>query len=401
MHRLTNPKRGYDWGSPTAIPEFLGEDPAELPVAEMWMGTHPVAPSSVDLDGIATDLSEVAGELPFLVKLLAASHPLSIQVHPGQSLAQAGFVREEAAGIALDARERIYKDPNAKPEMVFALTAFESLVGFRPTAEILRVLWGLDTPLTRRLSDELRATPGFNGIVRMLALLLDDAAPVDADEIHGVVVACRLALEHGRDIRRAYLTAIEVSEHFPDDVGTVVSLLLNRMTLQAGEAAFLGPGIIHAHLSGLCLEVMGNSDNVMRAGLTSKHIDRAGMLGCLDVGMSRVARVTPHQFGFSTEVFTPDVEEFALAVTQCSPIDVNGVALPGSGDRMLICIGGTVDVRNARGESVPLARGESLYASANDGALLAHGIGELALAFVPLDIAEHIDWPSGDLHDLV
>ena len=186
---------------------------------------------------------------------------------------------------------------------------------------------------------------------------------------------------------RAYVTAIEIAEHFPKDAGTVASLLLTRLTLQPGEATFLGPGIIHAHLSGMCLEVMASSDNVLRAGLTNKHIDRAALVQCLDNGMSRVARVNPEQHGFSTEVFSPDVEEFALSVTQCSHADDDGVELPGEGARILICTGGYVDVSNESGETIQLNSGESIYASEPDGVLRAHGIGEVAQAYTPLSDA--------------
>lgn len=397
MYRLVNQAKGYAWGSTSTIPNFLGVDASGDPVAEVWMGTHAFAPSSVEVEhGERLRLTDVAGELPFLMKILAADKPLSLQVHPSRALAEAGFAADEAQRIPLDAPNRSYKDPHHKPEMAYALTTFDSLVGFRPTAEILRVLSGLDTPLTQRLSEQLRAKPGFKGIVRMLARLLDEDDPVGQDEIREIVAACQEAMDRGIDIKRAYATAVEIAEFFPEDIGTVVSLLLNRLTLQPGEAAFLGTGIIHAHLSGMCLEVMACSDNVLRAGLTTKHIDRKGLVRCLDKGMSRVARVTPHQVGFSTDVFSPDVDEFALAVTQCSNADVDGVELPSRGARILICTGGHVDLENEAGQSITMARGDSVFASASDGILVARGIGEVAQAYAP-----HPDGPAGAMVDLV
>ena len=279
MHRLINQNQDFDWGSVDTIPRFMGAESAGGPVAEVWMGTHVLGESAVESErGGSQTLSSVVGELPFLMKILAADKPLSLQVHPTRALAEAGFAGEEKQGISLDAANRSYKDPNHKPEMAYALTRFDSLVGFGPTAEILRVLSGLDTPLTQWLGEQLRAKPGFKGIVRMLAALLDEDQPVGVDEIMQVVEACRDALERGMDIKRAYATVIEVAEFFPQDAGTVASLLLNRLTLQSGEAAFLGAGIIHAHLSGMCLEVMACSDNVLRAGLTNKHIDRGALV---------------------------------------------------------------------------------------------------------------------------
>ncbi|MFI5426808.1 mannose-6-phosphate isomerase, class I [Aeromicrobium sp. UC242_57] len=316
MYLLDNAARDYDWGSRSDIPQFLGRSPGDR-IAEVWMGTHPLGPSSVLVGDTSVPLSQVAGELPFLFKILAADRPLSLQVHPNASMAQAGFEAEEAAGVPIDAPERTYRDPSHKPEMAYALTTFDTLVGFRPTAEILRVLNGIDTPLTQSLADGLRERPGFRGIVRLVERLL--TSDVSTDEIGEVVEVCRGLVDVGVDVKRAYVTAVEIAEFYPGDIGVIISLTLNRLTLQPGEAAFLGAGIIHAHLKGMCLEIMAASDNVLRAGLTTKSLDPKGLVACLEKGMSRLARVTPEPFGFSTEVFHPDVEEFALAVGQSCP----------------------------------------------------------------------------------
>ena len=383
MHLLSNATKDYEWGSLAAIPSFLGRAADGNPVAELWMGTHPQAPSSVEeAVGLLTPLAAVSGELPFLLKILAADKPLSLQVHPGRALAEAGFREEEAAGVPLGAPERSYKDANHKPEMAYALTTFDTLVGFRPTAEILRVLAAIDTPMTKSLGEDLRANPGFVGIVRLVERMLTE--DVAADEITEVVDACRVLAASSIDIKRACATAVEIAGHFPEDVGIVISLFLNRVTLQPGEAAFLGAGVIHAHLSGMCIEIMAASDNVLRAGLTTKHINPEGLIRCLDKGMSRVARVTPGQWGFSTEVFRPDdVEDFALSVTQCSYAEPDGTVLPNLGRRILLCTGGEVTVLNERGQSVDLERGDSLYAGPDDGSLRIIGIGEVAQAYEP------------------
>ena len=345
MFRLFNTSRGYDWGSTAEIPQFLGNEPDGTPVAEVWIGTHPLAPST---DGGGTSLNEVAGDLPFLVKLLAADRPLSLQVHPNRDMAREGFEAEEAAGTPIDAPERTYKDPHHKPEMAYALTTFDTLVGFRPTAEILRVLSGVNTPVTQRLTKSLSASPGFPGIVKLVEQMLAD--PPSSEELAEVRAACQSLTDQGIDIKRAYVTALEIAEYFPEDVGVVISMMLNRLTLQPGEAAFLGTGIIHSHLKGLCLEVMASSDNVLRAGLTTKSLDPVGLVQCLGTGMSRLARVTPEPFGFSTDVFSPDVEEFALAVSQCSEGFHDDTPLPLADRRILVCTGGEVELVNAAGE---------------------------------------------------
>ena len=382
MYLLTNATQAYAWGSADAIPSFLGRVKDGNPVAEMWLGTHALAPSLVEeAVGVSVPLSEVAGELPFMMKILAADKPLSLQVHPGSALAEAGFAAEEAEGKPITAPDRSFKDPNHKPEMAYALTTFDTLVGFRPTAEILRILSAIDTPLAKGLGADLRARPGFQGIVRLIEHLLDDGP--DRSEIDDVVEACRALDESSMDIKRAYSTVVEIAGHFPGDIGIVISLFLNRLTLQPGEAAFLGSGVLHAHLSGMCVEVMASSDNVLRAGLTEKYINPAGLVRCLNKGMSRVARVTPEQWGFSTDVFSPDVDEFALSMTQCSFIEPNGTVLPNSGRRLIMCTGGEVTLLNESGQSFELKRGQSAYAGPEDGLLRIIGIGEVAQAYEP------------------
>jgi mannose-6-phosphate isomerase len=394
MRRLRNTARDYDWGSSDDIPRFLRESADGRPVAEVWMGTHPLGASTVESDGEEVPLASLVGELPFMLKLLAASHPLSIQVHPSAQLARAGFEREEADGVPIDAPHRVYRDPYHKPEMVYALTTFDTLVGFRPTAEILRILTAIESPLAQSLAESLHARPGFSGIVRVVETLLEEKP--DVGEIEHIVASCRDLAAQGIDIKRAYGTAVEIAEHHPGDVGVVISLLLNRLTLQPGEAAFLGPGIIHAHLHGMCLEVMVSSDNVLRAGLTSKHLDPVGLVRCLDKGMSRLARVMPEQFGFSTDVFSPAVDEFALAVTQCSRAEPDGAMLPDAPQRIVVCTGGEVELVNEHGEHVTLQRGESVYADVSDGSLRGIGTGELAQAYTPT-----AETPDGAMTDLV
>jgi mannose-6-phosphate isomerase len=382
MHRLRNGVQNYDWGSTQAIPQFVGDRRADVPVAEMWIGTHPLRPSTaVDADGNEKPLSDVAGDLPYMVKFLAAERPLSLQVHPSRSMAEIGFAQEEGAGVPLDAPHRVYKDRNHKPEMVYALTQFDSLIGFRPTAEILRVLSPLNTPLSQRLVHDLRADPGFASIVRRVEWLL--TSDIEPAEVHQIIGACRTLASLGMDIKRAYATAVEVAEHHPDDIGVVISLMLNRMTLQPGEAAYLETGVIHAHLKGLCLEVMATSDNVLRAGLTNKHIDPAGLVACLASGMARVARVTPDFVDYDTEVFSPSGGGFALAVTQISAAAPEGVELVRANGSVLICTGGEVSVRTEAGERLTVARGEALYLSPEDRGATVHGLGEVAQAYVP------------------
>src|SRR5690606_30944298 len=205
--------QAYDWGSTSDIPRFLGRTGSGEPVAEMWLGTHPLAPSQVETSEGLRPLSDVAGDVPFMLKILAAEQPLSIQVHPNADEARAGFDREEAAGIPLESPQRVFKDTRHKPEMVYALSTFDTLVGFRPTAEILRVFAQLDSPAVNAASATLRAKPGFKGIVRVLENLL--IAPPPAEEISQLVIQCKALVHDGVDIKRAYSTAAIIARHPP------------------------------------------------------------------------------------------------------------------------------------------------------------------------------------------
>lgn len=394
MLKLINAHRRYDWGSFDEIPRFLGAPIEPQPLAEVWMGTHPLDPSYVARDDTQVPLADVAGELPYLVKILAARQPLSIQVHPTKEDAAAGFAAEEAAGIPLDAPERTYKDANHKPEMMYALTTFDTLVGFRPTAEIFRVLAPIEAEYTQRLAEQLQETPGFSGIVRLVEAILSH--PPTSTELDYIAVKCADLLRQGIDVKRAYATAVEVASIHPHDPGVLISLLLNRLTLQPGEAAYLGAGVIHAHLKGMGLEIMATSDNVLRAGLTSKHLDPTGLVKTLDTGMSRVARVTPQMAGPTTDIFAPGAEDFALSITQVSRGEPVGVDLPAAGRRILVCTGGDVVVTTESSEKVELHRGEAVYVTPEDGVVNVAGTGELAQAFEPRTLAT-----TSELVDLV
>lgn len=381
MLALACPTQPYDWGSADAIPRFQRRAAPGGPVAEVWLGTHPLGTAQiVDDEAGWHPLTDVSGDLAIMLKVLAADRPLSLQVHPDERRARAGFAAEQAAGVALDAGERVFKDPHAKPEMVYALSTFDTLVGLRRTSEIVRILGTLEHPLTKGLTESLLDDPGFGGIVKLIESLLAD--PPTPEVVGEVVAECRRALAADLDVKRAYATAVEVAEHHPGDVGVIIALLLNRLTLQPGEAAYLATGIIHAHLRGLCLEVMVSSDNVLRAGLTGKHVDPEGLVDCLEEGTSRAARVEPLVFNYSTDVFVPN-REFALSVTQSSAADPDGVVLPGSGPRLLVCTSGAVTLVNEAGQSLPLGRGDAAYAGDDDARLRVVGTGEIAQAYVP------------------
>ncbi len=225
------------------------------------MGTHPLAPSTLD-DG--SELQSVAGELPYLLKLMAAAEPLSLQTHPGRRRAEAGFQLEEHRGVARDSPERVYRDRFAKPEMLCALTAFDTLCGFRPIDDTIALLHEIDA---HDLAEFLQRQQLAATVAALYHQSFDTTS---------TVAACR------RSDRVEARLVTELETTYSGDPSVAVTLLLNRVMLAPGEAVFLGPGNMHAYLRGFGVEIMGNSDNVVRGGLTVKHVDVDELLDVLD-----------------------------------------------------------------------------------------------------------------------
>lgn len=397
MHRLTGTRRNYDWGSPRAIPEFLGIAPDGEPWAELWFGAHPAAPSVVQVGGRSTDLrahialdpGSALGEdvrarfgdgLPYLLKLIAAHRPLSLQVHPHVDRARAGFAAEDAAGVPVDSPERNYRDANHKPELVYALTEFQALCGFRAPRRAAELFVGLAAPLAKTLHDHLRSDPSPAGVRAAFTCLLEPATRPTPEEVGAVTDACRDRLALGSTSPRPDATVVQLAESYPGDPGVVASLLLNPVTLRPGEALFVPAGGVHAYLSGMGVEIMANSDNVLRAGLTHKHVDVPELLESVDYVAAPPIRLAPEIFHDSTRMFYAPVDDFELSVTVID--DVRPHPLPGRGPRVLVCLDGDVRVSCSTGEET-LRRGEAVFVAATEGALSAQGRGTLIQADVP------------------
>ncbi|GAA3191915.1 MULTISPECIES: mannose-6-phosphate isomerase, class I [Streptomyces] len=387
MDRLVNTVRPYAWGSVTALPELLGTEPTGEPQAEMWMGAHPGAPSRIDRGAGPVSLADVIAaapeaelgtaavaafgpRLPFLLKLLAAGSPLSLQVHPDRAQAEAGYADEERRGVPLDAPHRNYKDPNHKPEMLCALTPFEGLCGFRHPAEAADLLAGLEIDALKPYVDILRAEPEADALREVLTALLstDRAALADCVD-RAAAAADRRGAEDGPHAP-AYAAYAALAHHYPGDPGILAAMLLHHVTLQPGEALFLGAGIPHAYLSGLGVELMANSDNVLRCGLTPKHIDVPELL--------RVVRFTPGDPGIlrpeetdGEEVYDTPADEFRLSRHVLAP----GAAprtLDARTPQILLCTAGTVLARPADaqladpGDELRLTPGQSAFVPAGE-----------------------------------
>lgn len=307
---ITNSPRDYAWGSTTLLPAFLGNEPDGRPQAELWLGTHPGSPARVvGRDG---DLRDVAGELPFLLKVLAAGSTLSLQAHPTTAQAEQGFARENAAGTPIDSPSRNYKDPYSKPEMIYALCdEFRALSGFRPVADTRA---DLDAAAPGLLPD-LRSDADLRAVVERL-LTTDVSTELDA-----LVAAADGAPGE------SWATVRDLAAQVPGDPGIAISLLLHTVVLRRGEALYLPAGNIHAYQRGLGIELMGPSDNVLRGGLTPKHIDVPELLGVLDFRALPEPRIQPVVAGGVSD-FAPEGAGFRMRVLDAgASVEVDAPAL--------------------------------------------------------------------------
>lgn len=382
MDRLTNTVRPYAWGSTTAIPELLGTPPTGEPQAELWMGAHPGAPSRVDRGGGPRALSEVIAAdpvrelgtpavqrfgpgLPFLLKLLAAAAPLSLQVHPDRTRAEAGFAAEEALGIPRDAPHRNYRDANHKPELLCALGPFEGLCGFRDPHETAELLAALDVDSLKPYVDLLHAHPETDALREVLtAVLTAEPAAMTETVDRSAAAAERLAAAPGPH-RDAYAAYASIARHHPGDPGVLAAMLLNHVRLQPGEALYLGAGVPHAYLDGLGVEIMANSDNVLRCGLTPKHLDVPELLDVVRFEPAVPEVLRPEADPDGEEVYDAPADEFRLsryARAAGSPPRPLGARTP----QILLCASGTARLRGDDGTELALARGESAFVPAGE-----------------------------------
>ncbi|QIK08465.1 mannose-6-phosphate isomerase, class I [Streptomyces sp. ID38640] len=399
MDRLANTVRPYAWGSTTAIPELLGTAPTGEPQAEMWMGAHPGAPSRIDRGDGPVSLAEVIDaapetelgadavrafgpRLPFLLKLLAAGSPLSLQVHPDRAQAAEGFADEERRGVPIDAGHRNYKDTNHKPELIVALTPFDGLCGFRHPAQAADLLAGLGVDDLKPYVDILRATPEEGALREVLTAVLSAEHHAIAGTVeHAAVAAERLAAEAGPHAD-AYAAYAVLAHHYPGDPGVLAAMLLNHVRLQPGEALFLGAGIPHAYLSGLGVELMANSDNVLRCGLTPKHVDVPELLKVVRFEAGDAGVLRPEDVD-GEEIYETPIDEFRLSRFVLAP----GAAphpLASRTPQILLCTAGTVQLRDADAQSaagLTLAPGESAFVPAGERIALS-GDGTLFRATV-------------------
>jgi mannose-6-phosphate isomerase len=402
--KMANSVREYDWGSTGALARLQGREPSSRLEAELWMGAHPAASSHLrQPDGSEVSLAAAihanpvavlgrecttrfGARLPFLLKVLAVARALSIQVHPSQAQAAAGFAREQAAGIPQ--AERSYADPYGKPEMLLPVTEFAALAGLRPRDRVIQMLASLNVPALRPVLLTLKSEAGQAGPASVLAILATwpraqrrALASSICERAHGLLDGTAISLDP--DEQSSLEWVLTLAEQHPDDPLVVAPLLLRLHRLQPGRLIYLPNGVPHAYLSGVGVEIMASSDNVVRGGLTSKRVDSQALADLLDpdaAPLLTVPRVTLSPYEVRWQ---PPVPDFALSRVVVSNVPVTLFREPSDpvGPEVLLCLNGEVTVSSDGGD-VSLRGGQSAFVSASASPSVLAGTGQVYRATV-------------------
>ncbi len=386
IYRMQNPIQNYAWGSKDAIQKMYGiANPEGKPQAEIWMGAHPNGCSALindngetlrldtfikqDAAAILGDAQTNFGELPYLFKVLAAAEPLSIQVHPDKASSEAGFAAENAAGVPLTAAHRNFKDPNHKPELVYALTPYRAMNGFREFAEIVALIKDLSLPALQTEIDAFCLQPADVTLKALFAASLRLQGDVRRE-----TVATLLATAQQRQNEAAFAEVLCLAAFYPEDMGLFAPLLLNVITLQPGEAMFLYARTPHAYLQGVGLEAMASSDNVLRAGLTPKHMDIDALLANVDFVAKPASELLmrPMVLGPVSDYPIP-VADFSFTLVNLTQ---NLLESETSTALILFCVNGHAGI-TANGKTLTLQAGESCFVPAAVAGFAVSGEGQL------------------------
>ncbi|MET1280495.1 mannose-6-phosphate isomerase, class I [Vibrio navarrensis] len=388
--KMDNKIQNYDWGSRTAIHDLFGfANQAQQPQAEVWMGTHPNGCSMVKQGSTHVSLSELIkqdpsaflsqstaetfGDLPFLFKILAADKALSIQVHPNKQDAELGYAKEQELGLPLSAFNRNYKDANHKPELVYALTEYQAMNGFRPFDEIIAEFRLCDIPEINSYLEQFERNPNQDGLCHFFVeiLSMEEARKVNAVD-HLLSYA---AMNQAHPVCKLIF---DLAEQYPNDVGLFAPLLLNVITLKPGEAMFLSARTPHAYIKGTGLEIMANSDNVLRAGLTPKHMDVEELVKCTDFVPKPInTLLTQAEISGCEHHFPVPVQDFQFSVFQAPKAQ----RVEMSSAEILMPIDADVALLAQSGETLVLGKGQSAFIPAYVGTYMLSCEGRVARAF--------------------
>jgi mannose-6-phosphate isomerase len=396
VERLVGPIRTYAWGSHRFIGELQGRrTPTLEPEAELWLGAHPAASAEVErggtrtllLDFIAADpelalgpelTARFDGELPFLMKVLAAAQPLSLQAHPSRAQAEAGFESEQAQGLPLSAPLRNYKDRRHKPELIVALTPFSALSGFRRTDTSLRLFRELALPALEPYLGTLAAADTRQALGQTFASLMTASPETRSQLATATLEAVERASRSASEFRREFTWAARLGALYPGDIGIVGALLLNLIELEPYQGMFLPAGNLHAYLQGAGVEIMAASDNVLRGGLTPKSVNVTELLRILDFAQFEPVALSPSANESGEHVYPTSTEEFRL-----SYFELAGAAqvLASHGPEIVLVTAGQVNLEYSAG-SLALESGGAAFVPACEPGYRLRGAGTIFRAAV-------------------
>ncbi|EJL6478372.1 mannose-6-phosphate isomerase, class I [Vibrio cholerae] len=386
---MTNPIQNYAWGSKTAFQQlFELENPTDEPQAELWMGAHPNGCSGIAINGKIVQLSDFIaqnpnlilgeytarqfGELPYLFKILAAENALSIQVHPNKQQAERGFAQEEKLGIAPTAAYRNYKDPNHKPELVYALTEYQAMNGFRANQEILNYFIELSIDEIQPLVDAFQSNPTEQGLKDFFSGLLSLQGEIKNRALEVLITQAKQI-----DLPLFQLI-VELEKHYPNDIGLFAPLMLNVITLQPGEAMFLDAETPHAYLHGTGLEIMANSDNVLRAGLTPKYMDIDELVACTQFKHKPLEQLRlKSEVIEGCEQYPIPVADFKFAIIPPATQQTIGV----QSAEIVLPLDSSMILRHTNGEKCLVRKGQSVFIPAYAEQYTIECDGHVARAF--------------------
>jgi mannose-6-phosphate isomerase len=394
ISELCNVIQPYAWGSRSALAELRGDAlPSQAPEAELWMGAHPLAPSRLLATGQSLAqaieqapaehlgrqvLDEYGQRLPFLLKVLAAAAPLSLQAHPSIAQATTGFAADEAANIPLGAPSRNYKDQNHKPELLCALSEFWALCGFREVPKTLQLFDELAIPSFAPYRAELAQNPDEAGLSRVFSRLMQAPGTEREQLARATADACLARAAHSQHFRNELDWGARIGQLYPGDVGVVSALLLNLVRLEPGEAIYLPAGNLHAYLGGTGVEIMASSDNVLRGGLTPKHVNVPELLRVLDF---RPLQVEPLRsvVDQAEHVYLTPAREFRLSYFDLAS---QALELAVTGPEIWLVTAGAIELAAASAPALRLEPARSAFVSASTGKLRLSGSGRIFRAKV-------------------
>ncbi|MEY3889669.1 MAG: hypothetical protein RI931_791 [Actinomycetota bacterium] len=372
--KITNQARDYAWGSKTLISDYFGIPATGRPMAEIWFGTHDASPAQLP-EGV-TLTHKIGRQLPFLMKILAADSPLSIQAHPNSLQAKEGFERENSLGISLTSVNRNYKDDRHKPELIVALSDFEALAGFKPLAEIQQLFTdlaehqGVSEGFRTMSSNWLGLLAEADGLKKLFAAISGSRSNLDGYNAELASLA---------DGEARFALAERLNLLYPGDSGVVLSLLLNHIYLEPGEALFLAAGSPHAYIQGLGIEVMASSDNVLRGGLTPKHVDLVELEKVVVFEPAALVPIRPREISKGLFHYECAAEDFIVYRAELSgSVVMADLNLPG--ESIVLCTAGEVAISNSIDEREVLRRGEAAYIAADSSKFTLVGSGTVFIA---------------------